>query len=344
MANIDILNDPAFSSRELTDSINRVPIQWGRIGELNVFPDRAIRTTTVELEIRNGILNLLPTRTRGEPGTAGVRGKRDIELFRIHHIPHDTQIKADDVQNVRPFEGGPSELEQVIDRVNEDLIEHRAKHDITREHMRASALRGVIVDADGSTLLDVFARFGVAEKSVDFVLGTATTGVQQKAFEVKRHIQKNLLGDVMTGVRALCSPEFFDKFTSHDAVKRAWDGWNANSNLLGSDPRAGFSFGGITWEEYLGEATDLQEDGTTVTRLFIPAGDCRFYPEGTRTTFATYNAPADFIETVNTPGEPFYAKQAVEPRFQRWVDVHSQQNLLPLPKRPAVLVRGFSSN
>jgi len=42
-------------------------------------------------------------------------------------------------------------------------------------------------------------------------------------------------------------------------------------------------------------------------------------------TFATYFAPADFNETVNTLGQPLYAKQ--EPRkFDRGTDLHTQSN------------------
>ncbi len=58
-------------------------------------------------------------------------------------------------------------------------------------------------------------------------------------------------------------------------------------------------------------------------RRFIEkdAGHC--FPLGTANTFTTYFAPADFNETVNTLGQPLYAKQ--EPRrFDRGTDLHTQ--------------------
>ena len=62
------------------------------------------------------------------------------------------------------------------------------------------------------------------------------------------------------------------------------------------------------------------------------------FPLGTVDTFGTYLAPADFNETVNTLGQPLYAKQ--EPRtFGRGTDLHSQSNLLPICHRPEVLVK-----
>jgi len=55
------------------------------------------------------------------------------------------------------------------------------------------------------------------------------------------------------------------------------------------------------------------------------------------------NAPADFNETVNTPGLPLYAKLAPR-KFERGWDIHTQSNPLPLCRRPEVLVKVYSSN
>ena len=87
-----------------------------------------------------------------------------------------------------------------------------------------------------------------------------------------------------------------------------------------------------------------QEDGSTVTSAFIPAGDARFFPVGTRQTFRMFNAPADYMETVNTPGRPTYAKISPDPKWNQYVEVQGQTNTLPVCMRPAVLVRAHSSN
>ncbi len=109
-----------------------------------------------------------------------------------------------------------------------------------------------------------------------------------------------------------------------------------------TDLRQGFAHRGIVFEEYRAQATYQAPDGTTITRRFIPAGEARFVPLGTRSTFRHYGAPADFNETVNTPGLPLYAKQKVRD-FERGVDLHTQSNPLFLCLRPALLVRGVSS-
>ncbi|WP_179948503.1 major capsid protein, partial [Wolbachia endosymbiont of Bemisia tabaci] len=105
-----------------------------------------------------------------------------------------------------------------------------------------------------------------------------------------------------------------------------------------NDMRSGFTFCGITFEEYRGQATD--PEGTV--RRFIEKDTGHCFPLGTASTFTTHFAPADFNETVNTLGQPLYAKQ--EPRrFDRGTDLHTQSNPLPMCHRPGVLVKISSS-
>ena len=146
-------------------------------------------------------------------------------------------------------------------------------------------------------------------------------------------IENNLRGEFMSSIHCLCSPEFFEALTGHAKVEKAFENWQ-NGAILINDVRAGFTYGGITFEEYRGQASDANGS----TRRFIAPGEAHAFPLGTVDTFATYFAPADFNETVNTLGQPLYAKQ--EPRqFGRGTDLHTQSNPLPMCHRPGVLVK-----
>jgi hypothetical protein len=144
----------------------------------------------------------------------------------------------------------------------------------------------------------------------------------------------NLKGEFMTGIMCLCSQGFYDAFTTHKTVKEAYMYFQRNQQLA-NDYRTGFTFGGVTFEEYRGQATDAA--GTV--RKFIADDEAHFFPIGTASTFRTYFAPADFNETANTLGLPLYAKQ--EPRkFGRGTDLHCQSNPLPVCLRPEILAKG----
>ena len=330
------MNNPfeasAFSMTALTAAINILPNLYGRLERLGLMPTRPVRFRQIAIEERNGVLNLLPTMPVGAPGSVGERGKRKLRSFSLPHIPHDDVVLPEEVQGIRAF-GSENETEALANVITDHLQSMRNKHAITLEHLRMGALKGVILDADGSTLYDLYSEFEITAKSVNFALGTTTTNVKSKCLEVLRHIEDNLRGEFMTSVHALVSPEFFDQLTSHDKVVQAYERWMEGAALR-DDMRGGFTFGGITFEEYRGQATD--PDGNV--RRFIAANEGHAFPMGTVETFATYFAPADFNETANTLGRPLYAKQ--EPRkFERGTDLHTQANPLPMCHRPAVLVK-----
>lgn len=334
---LDAFTADGFSMTELTEAINVVPNQYGRMRELGIFKDHGVHTTSVNIEYKNGVLNLLPTRKRGAPGSVSKRNMRDLRAFNIPHIPHDGAIEADDVQNVRQF-GSGGQLAAIEELVNDELVDMAAKHDITLEHLRMGAIKGQVLDADGSTIYNFFTEFGVSEKVIDFDISGAGK-MRLKSFDVARHMEDNLAGEMKTGVHCLTSEEFFDEFVEHADVVRAWDNHQGNSDKLSQDPRSGFFFAGITYEEYRGSATELNEDNTVTTRRFIPAGDARFFPVGTQQLFRTYYAPANYMETVNTKGLPRYAK-VIPRRNNTGVDIETQSNPLPLCTRPLLLVRG----
>lgn len=325
-------DDPAFSMAELTTAINILPNNYGLLEQMRLFRPQPVRTRQIAIEENNGVLNLLPTKTPGSPGTVGKKGKRKLRGFSVPHIPHDDVVLPEEVQGIRAF-GSEDQTQALSDIITDHLQSMRNKHAITLEYLRMGALKGIILDADGSTLLDLYQEFSITPKVVSFALGTATTDVKKKCLEVKRHIEKNLMGEVMNGIQTLVSPEFFDALTSHANVKEAYQRWNDGAAQR-DDMRDGFPLGGLVFKEYIAEASD----GDGNIRRFIAANEGHAFPLGTQETFKTYFAPADFNETVNTLGKPIYVKQESR-KFERGTDIHTQSNPLPMCHRPAVLVK-----
>ncbi len=322
----------AFNMAALTAAINKIPNNYGRVEQLGLMPAEGVRTRTILIEEMSGVLNLLPTMPVGAPATVGTQAKRKVRSFVIPHIPHDDVVLPEEVQGLRAF-GSETDTDALSDLLARKLQNMRNKHAITLEHLRMGALKGIILDADGSTLYNLYTEFGIVAKTISFALSNAATEVLLKVLEVKRHIEDNLRGEFMTGIMCLCSPGFFDALTTHAKVKEAYARWQ-QGQILFTDNRTNFSFGGITFEEYRGQATDA----AGAVRKFIADDEAHFFPLGTATTFRTYYAPADFNETANTLGLPLYAKQAPR-KFERGTDLHTQSNPLPICLRPEVLVK-----
>jgi len=324
------LND--FTLTELTAAINQFPVQWGRIGQMGLFANRGVRTRTVTIEEQAGSLALLPDHEWGGEGTVASKIGRNTYSFAIKQSAHDDIVLPGDIQDVRGF--GIEGLNTVTDEVARRLQRMRARHDQTLEWKRMGALKGIVTDGAGTTLANLFTTFGISQVSVDFVLGTATTDILAKCAAVINQIEDNLKGDVMNGVRALVSPEFYQKLIQHAKVVDAYKYHSEAAVRLGTDLRAGFTFGGITFEEYRASVSGSR---------FIAANEGHAVPVGTMDTFATYFAPADFNETVNTIGLPIYVK-TWEKEGGRGTVIHSQSNSLPLCHQPAVLVKLTTSN
>ena len=325
-----------FNMTSLCAAVNILPNMYGRVGQLGLFTPDGITTRTCVVEEQNGVLNLIKTQPVGSQGNYNKLGKRTVRSFVVPHIPLPDKIMPEEFQGVRAF-GQTSVMEQLSLIMQKHLQAGKNKFAITVEHLRMGALKGIILDADASELYNLYTEFGISAETQDFVLDSDATDVAGKCRGVLRHIEDNLKGEVMSGVRALVSQEFFDALISHPEVEKYYQNHVAALQLVAggaADPRKGFSFNGITFEEYRGVATD--EDGNS--RRFIAANEGHVFPEGTMNTFKTVYAPGNFIETANTPGLELYAKQATE-KMGRWVDLWMESNPLPLCLRPAVLVK-----
>ncbi len=327
------LNNDAFNMVSLTNAINILPNQYGKIQAMNLMPIKGVRTRVIIVEERNGVLNLLPTQPVGSPGTVGQSGKRKVRNFNVPHIPHDDVILPSEYDGIRAF-GSETEMMALAQIVNDKQQTLRNKHDITLEHLRMGALKGIILDADGSVLYNLYDEFEITQKVIDFALDDPDTTVRTKCLDVSRYIEQNAFGAMFTSVYVLCSASFFDAFIEHENVKAAYEGYQEAADRLGGDPRKGFKFGGLTFEEYVGQAPDVKGN----IRKFIADGEAHAFPIGTMNVFDTLCAPADFLETAGTIGKQIYTK--MEPRkFNRGMDIHSQSNPLPMCYRPGMLVK-----
>lgn len=327
MATLDIFNNDAFSVTGLTKAINDAPHQPGRIGELGLFSEEGISTTSVMIEKVGTSLSLVPAAQRGSSGVVKTSDKRNLISLNCVHLPQRAAVLADEVQNIRAF-GSESEVEIVQNVVNKRLAKMRRDLDTTIEFQRIGAIKGQVLDSDGVTVLaDMFDAFGVTKTTHSMVLGTAGTKVRNKVVEAKRKVEAQLGALAYSGLRVLCSASFFDALVGHAAVEAAYDRW-MNGEFLREDQRGGFYFGGVFWEEYRGQVGSIK---------FIADDKAYMVPEGVPDLFVTNYAPADYMETVNTMGLPYYAKQEAL-KMNKGVEIESQSNPISICTRPSTIV------
>lgn len=328
MPSLDIFASDAFGVASLTKSINEQPGVPGRIGALGLFMEDGISTTSVMIEKEGSTLTMVPAGVRGQPAKPVSGDKRTMLSFSAIHLPQRATILADEVQNVRAF-GGESEQETVQNVVAKRLAKARRNLDATIEYQRVGAIKGQVLDSDGSTVLvNLWTAFGLTQDTVAMALGTATTNVRGKVMTAIRTSEDNLGNVLATGYRALCGDAFFDAFTDHDRVRESYLRYLDGAQLR-NDVRGGFVFGDVVWENYRGKVG---------ANKFVGDDEAYLVPIGVPDLFVTNYAPADYVETVNTIGLPYYAKQEPLP-MGKGIDIESQSNPISLCTRPKAIIK-----
>lgn len=319
---LNIFGSDAFSFTKLVAAINLIPHVPTRLGQMGLFASEGIDTLTAAIEMEGNVLTLVPTAARGSPGVVKGVERRNIRDFRTVHLPQRVAIMADEVSSLRAF-GSETEEELAMGRLNKKMVVARRDLDITHEYQRMGALRGIVLDADGSTIYNFGTEFGVTPGAANIALSNTATKVLQEVIGLKGTIEDVLGGVAYTGVHALCSKEFFAALTSHPAVTETYR--YQMSNVLREDRRyTGFEFGGVFWEEYRGSVGG--------TRL-IGANKALLIPMGVPDLFKSFFSPAPYMETVNTIGLPFYQKQK-SMDYDTGVEWQVQSNPLHINTRP----------
>jgi hypothetical protein len=335
----DLLNT-GYSLTELSTAINILPNMYSRISQLGLFTDVPLHTNTAMLELKDNSLTIIPTKPWGTPGLGAGPTKRTIRSIVIPHTPWEDTVMALDVMGIRKF-GTDNVLETINDKILEKLQQARDTFDMTDEYRKVQALKGIVLDADGaSELFNSFTFFGLTPKTIDFELGTTSKSVTTTVRKLKRYLEDNLMGERMTSVRVFVGDKFFDKLINHPSIKEIWLNWSGAQARLGTDLRTGFEVEGVIFEEYRGMVP--KPDGSGAIK-FIEDADGIAVPMGTRNTFKRFLAPADYIETVNTLAQPYYAKQ-VRMLDDRGINLYAQSNTLPICCRPSLLVKVTTSN
>lgn len=303
MPSRNIYENDAFSLASLTAAVNREPYRPGQVSALGLFDEDSVATTSVTIEERNGRLSLVEPSQRGGPGETTGDENRNEHLFGVDHYQRDDMIKADEVQNVRAF-GTEDRLETIIERVERRAQMHARDLTMTLEHQRIGAIKGIVTSKGGKVLHDLYSRFGLAvPPQVSLGLDVDTTKVGSLLQEMIYGLEDDL-DEPYEGIHVFTGREFHRKLWQHKSVTETFL-YHSGASVLRQDVPDKFEFGGATWERYKTGAKATKDLGAA----YIGANEARLVVKGVPDLFITRFAPADYEDTVNTLGLPFYAKQ-----------------------------------
>jgi hypothetical protein len=306
---------------------------------MNLFEEKPVRTTTIWVEVKNGSVSLIPVSERGEPVFQNEKQKREAIPLSTVRLAKGDRITASELQDIRAF-GEAAELKEVMTEVNERLDSILGDIDLTEENLMLGAIQGIVVDADGSTVItNLYDAFGVTQPTeIDFDLDNATPAsgaLKKKCMEVIRGMVR-AGGNAMTPntqIMAFVGDAFWDDLIAHPEVQGAYNNWMAAQTLSNEvGVFKPFRWGEINWVNYRGT-----DDGSTVA---IGTDKAKFFPVGARKLFQVAYAPGESFSQLNSRGQKRYAMIVPDPTVrQEYADVEAKAYLLPYCTRPGVLFR-----
>lgn len=336
MATLDAFNSDLFSLTSLSGKVDKLDYVPGLIGSLGIFEATPVRTRTVWVDRRAGEVNLIQTSANGAPPEELARDSRSAVPLKAVRLAKGATIYADEIASWRAFDT-ESEQTVVMTEYARRMARVRQDMEYTHEKHRLSALQGILLDADGSTIYNYATEFGESiPAATSFELDVNTTDVRGICNALVRSVARAAKGAWVEGrtqLHALAGDAFYDALINHPQVVDTYKNWSAAADLRQGTAFGAFTYGGITFHNYRGS-----DDNTEIA---INTNQAKFFPVGAVDVFKHVMAPADeFIPYVGAPGQNIYSMNIRDKDRDAWVRNEQYSYPLFICQRPGLLRAG----
>lgn len=314
---------------ELTATFEDRQYQPQLIGSLGLFEYAGILGITAQIEKRGNTLQLVPTAARGGPATGIGRNYRGLLPVNVVHIPMKGNIEADEVLGERQF-GTEDQPTMLQTRIAEVMDIGRQNIEYTMEWHRLGALKGQVLDADGSTVLtNMFSLFGVSQNTDTLDLSSASTKLRKRFDDFRDKIFDELGGIAFSDMEAVCGAGVWKAYVDFKEVRDTYLG-TPDAGALRQGLGDVYRFGDITVRRYRGAGPG----GAPM----IADNEMYIYPKGVRGLFLGRFGCANLMSYVNRPGLPLYATGKARDDDTGY-DIMMQSNPLHLCTRPRAVLK-----
>lgn len=336
---------------DMTPEIVQIPMDWGLIGELNVFRDNFGSQKTFMIPTRTEVeAGLIVDRSYEGPRNTQGRGDRGGILGKVPHFPLDDAMYPGDLDGqLAPdaiLEAG-TQLETVARLRVEKMEGLLRRHSMTKEWARGLALTTGDVYAPSGTLktsygntINMYQEWGITRKVSNLNLAP-TVDPKISVDALFAALQASAYaGDSLDGYIVLCSPELFGTLTSHpylrDIYTQASNFPQAESLLVGRLRSTlglryrQFFYGGILFVEYPGTVGGVR---------IIPQNQGVAFPMNDALGFMQF-APAQRFSSINQTAQSAYYFEKMGDNDDQ-IEMMTESNFATILAKP-YLVRGVT--
>jgi hypothetical protein len=335
----DVFNSDAFGVISMTENINNIPYTPSRIEAMGLYngdgAGAGAGITTQQLAVVNtdGLLQLIPAAALSTMPNFQKVDQSDIRYITVPHLPLNYDVLAHELPGKSAFGMPDATMNDSQRQINvQEAISNKQalmvrNHHLTWEYMRLASLKGILLDADGSTVLyNWFTEFDITQKTITWTVATLDD-INGVCDEINKHIADVLGADSYTGITCFVGNDFMTSLTNDPSLENGFIRLNEGSFYRENFVYGSFTYKGISFENYRGMVggDDLVETNKGYA-----------FPTGTN-AFVRRNAPGDLDEAVGRPGLPMYSARERKKFGIGW-DLHSQSNPIFMCQRPGVLV------
>jgi hypothetical protein len=327
----------AFAITDYTQELALVPLAPTLLNDAGLFSEEMLSTHTVTFEEVSKSIGLVGDVYRGSKPQANFDDNRKIRSYPLAHFALTDAILPQDIQGKRAY-GSQDAAETEAAVMLRKLEKIRKSFDQTLERARFSTLTtGAIYAPNGSIAGNFFTDFGVTQTSVNFTLDTATTDIAAKVEAVIAAMQDNAdTGDVITGITAYCSPQFFASLISHAKIVAAYQFYSSTQEPLRNRLGGSGLYRRFVWQNV--EFIEVRQSigGSPL----IPANEAVFLPNGTTDSFVTYFGPCNKLDFVNTMAERTYVFSYRDLKGEN-ITIDASSDFINILRRPSLVIKGI---
>lgn len=341
----DVFRDDSWSALEVTEAAGDIVYIPGTLARLGIFEVEPIATTDVGIYKDSETLALVPITERGAPENLPTRDISSLVKLPTVRLAQRDRINSHEVQNLLATPG--MNLERGLQRAWSEVDKRQRKLvrqlELTREHHRLAALQGILLDADGSQVMNFFDAFGYVQPATLSIPFATLTGGQLREF-----ISMNIIMPMLTAlgegrrtgntrIGALCGDNFFHALLRNPEYRETYLGIPSQESLRNDPTWSTVDAFGVTFIHYRGASNGM---------LAIGANDAIFFPIGAVDVFKEYRAPGeDWAQVNGEDGREFYSVVSPDyrPNMMEWVDVYLRAYPLICCIAPNVLRRATAT-
>ncbi|MBB4859637.1 hypothetical protein HNO88_002966 [Novosphingobium chloroacetimidivorans] len=333
-----VFGGDAFTQASMIRGLDRRPYIPNELDAIIGFEAVRATTDTVYINSRKRYVNLIRTTLRGAPIEMAQPEDRDARPLRIPRLAKGDKLFAHQLANISPLDD-ETETQAAAAQVARKQDKLIADTEATFERMRLGSLKGVILDTDGSTLVDFNSEFGLVAPtpfSLGFTDPNATIG------DIRKRIGTQVVmpiarasgagNDARFRVKAIVGDDFWFALTGHPEIEKTYLNYAAAAELRGERLWEDFSYAGVTWVHYRGT-----DDGSTIA---VTSNSALIFPVGVPGMWQHVMGPMnESMPLLNQPGRryyPFLEKDKSEK--QQWVQPEIYSYPLFVNARPDLVL------